>query len=169
MNHLSMSVVCVGRAKQLLRAGLIAAALAGLGIAGATPGLTAGAKGTADEAVALVKKAKAAIMKGRDKAIAEISTKDGPFVDRDLYVVVYDSKGTCLAHGANQKLIGQDLSDNQDVDGVFYVRDRVQMAATKPSFWQDYKFTNPTTKKIEPKSMYCETADKDIVCAGIYK
>ena len=29
----------------------------------------------------------------------------------------------------------------------------------KGTFWQDYKFTNPTTQKIEPKSMYCEKLD----------
>jgi cytochrome c len=43
------------------------------------------------------------------------------------------------------------------------------MAKTKPSFWQDYKFTNPESKKIEPKSMYCEKLDETVVCGGIYK
>ena len=30
------------------------------------------------------------------------------------------------------------------------------MAAKQPSFWQDYKFVNPVSKKVEPKEMYCE-------------
>jgi cytochrome c len=43
------------------------------------------------------------------------------------------------------------------------------MAKSKGTFWQDYKFTNPTTKKIEPKAMYCEKLDDAVVCGGIYK
>jgi signal transduction histidine kinase len=135
-----------------------------------SPIFAASDRGTADEAIALVKKAKAFISKnGKEKGLEEISRKDGPFVDRDLYVVVYDNKGTCLAHGANQKLIGKDLSDNQDVDGVYYIKDRIELATKKASFWQDYKFTNPVSKKIEPKSMYCETEGSEVVCSGIYK
>jgi cytochrome c len=43
------------------------------------------------------------------------------------------------------------------------------MAKAKESFWQEYKFTNPTSKKIEPKEMYCERLDQTAVCAGVYK
>jgi cytochrome c len=91
------------------------------------------------------------------------------FRDRDLYIVVYDLEGKCLAHGANAKLVGKDLSDAQDVDGVYYVKDRVKLATSQSSFWQDYKFTNPVTEKIEPKQTYCERLKDTVVCGGIYK
>ncbi len=45
----------------------------------------------------------------------------------------------------------------------------MDLAKSKGTFWQDYKFTNPTTKKIEPKSMYCEKLDDSVLCGGIYK
>ena len=45
----------------------------------------------------------------------------------------------------------------------------VDLAQSKGTFWQDYKFTNPTTKKIEPKQMYCEKLEDAVVCGGIYK
>ena len=38
--------------------------------------------------------------------------------------------------------------------------------------WQadeDYKFLNPVTKQIEPKSMYMEKLDDMLVGCGIYK
>src|SRR5256885_14176808 len=67
-------------------------------------------KGTAAEATAMVQKAVAHIKKvGRDKAFADFSSKKEPWVDRDLYVVVYDLKGRVLAHGANEKMIGKDV------------------------------------------------------------
>jgi cytochrome c len=126
--------------------------------------------GTKDEAVALVKKAVAFIKdQGPDKAYPEISNKSGRFTDRDLYVVVYGLDGKVLAHGANGKLIGKDLLDAQDVDGKFFVKERVEMAGKQPTFWQDYKFANPVSKKVEPKQMYCERVGETAVCSGIYK
>jgi len=125
---------------------------------------------TKDEAVAMTKKAVAAIGKdGADMGYAAINKKDGGFTDRDLYVVVYGFDGKVLAHGANEKLIGKDMIDATDVDGKLYVKERVELASKQADFWQDYKFVNPVTKKIEPKQMYCQRLDKTAVCAGVYK
>jgi cytochrome c len=127
-------------------------------------------KASAAEAEAMVKKAVAFIKQnGPEKAYPEIANKKGQFVDRDLYVVVYGLDGKCLSHGANEKMIGKDFSEAQDVDGKFYIKERMALAKSKQSFWQDYKFTNPVTKKIEPKQMYCERLDNTAVCGGIYK
>ena len=123
-----------------------------------------------DEAVTMVKKAVAFIKEqGAEKAYPEISNKAGKFVDRDLYVVVYQLDGKILAHGANAKFVGKDMIDAQDVDGKFYVKERVELAGKQASFWQDYKFVNPMDKKVEPKQMYCEKLENTAVCAGIYK
>jgi signal transduction histidine kinase len=127
-------------------------------------------RGTKPEAMALVKKAVEYVKaNGAEKAYAEFSNKTGQFKDRDLYVVVYDTTGKCLAHGSNSKLIGKDLIDAQDADGVFYVKKRVELMKTSATFWQDYKFSDPLTKKIEPKSTYCQKVDNTAVCVGIYK
>ena len=77
--------------------------------------------------------------------------------------------GKVWAHGANEKMIGRVLIDLKDVDGKEFVKERVQLGKTKPSFWQDYKFTNPVTRKIGEKSMYCERLDETVVCGGVYK
>lgn len=125
---------------------------------------------SAAEATALVKKGIAFIKaNGKDKGYAEISNKQGAFVDRDLYLAVYALDGTVRAHGANDKMVGKNLIELKDVDGKPFVKERVEMAQSKPTFWQDYKFTNPVSKKIEAKSMYCEKLDDTVVCGGIYK
>lgn len=130
----------------------------------------AGDHATKPEAIAMVKKAVAYIgANGAAKAYADFTDKASAFHDRDLYVIVYDSTGKCLAHGNNAKLVGKELLDAQDADGVYYVKDRVAQMKTKSSFWQDYKFTDPVTKKIEPKSTYCEKLNDTAVCVGIYK
>ena len=129
-------------------------------------------KGTAAEATAMVDKAIAHIKKaGREKAFADFNNKSGPFTDRDLYVVVYDMKGKVLAHGANEKMIGKDVIDLRDNDGKYFVKERVEMMSKGPDAkgWQDYKFMNPVSKQIEPKSMYLRRYEDLIVGCGIYK
>ena len=126
--------------------------------------------GSPVEAEAMVKKAVAEIKaNGKDKALTEISNPKGKFIDRDLYVFVYDMNGKCVAHGFNQKMIGKDLVDMKDPDGKFYVKERIEISKTKGKGWQDYKFTNPLSKKIENKTAYIEKVDDLIVGCGAYK
>lgn len=132
--------------------------------------LAAGDKANADEAKAMVAKGVAFIKSaGKDKAYAEISNASGQFKDRDLYLTVYGMDGTVFAHGANAKMVGKNLIELKDVDGKAFVKERMELAAAKGTFWQDYKFTNPVTKKIEPKTAYCEKTGDVVVCGGIYK
>jgi cytochrome c len=142
---------------------------AALVLLSATAG-TADEFATKDEAVAMVKKAYAFVKsEGPQKAYAEFSNKKGRFTDRDLYVVVYGLDGKVLAHGSNEKLIGKDMIDATDVDGKFFVKERTEMARKQAEFWQDYKFVNPVTKKVEPKQMFCMRLDETAVCAGVYR
>jgi cytochrome c len=143
---------------------LIAALLLPLAVHAAEGGATE------SDATSMVKKGVAFIKaNGKDKGYAEVSNKTGQFKFQDLYLVVYGLDGTVLAHGANEKMIGKNLIELKDVDGKAFVRERVELGKAKASFWQDYKFTNPETKKIEPKAMYCERLDETVVCGGIYK
>jgi signal transduction histidine kinase len=154
--------------KHLNRCVLATALFAALSLA-STVGHAAG-NATKDEATAMVKKGVAFIKaNGKDKGYTEVSNKQGQFNDRDLYLVVYGLDGVVRAHGANEKMVGKNLLELKDVDGKAFVKERVDLANAKGTFWQDYKFTNPVTKKIEPKSAYCEKLDDTVVCGGIYK
>jgi cytochrome c len=147
---------------------LIAAAVAGTA---ASFTLAAPGGATVEQATAMVKKGVAYIKSaGPEKAYADFTNKANPqFRFEDLYLTVYDLDGNVKAHGANEKMVGRNLIDMKDIDGKPFVRERVELAKTKTSFWQDYKFTNPENKKIEPKSMYCERLEQTVVCGGIYK
>jgi cytochrome c len=125
---------------------------------------------TKDEAIAMVNKAVAFYKKeGAEKAFVAFDKKPGDFTDRDLYVLVYSTHGKVLAHGSNIKLVGKDMSEATDVDGKAYVKERMALAAKQKTFWQDYKFVNPMTKKIEPKEAYCDVEGEAIICSGVYK
>ena len=125
---------------------------------------------SAAEATALVDKAitfyKA---NGKDKAFAEFSNPKGQFVKGELYIFIWDLSGVTLAHGANEKLINKDVSQLKDTDGKLFVQEALQTAKSMGSGWVDYKWTNPTTKKVEGKSTYVKKVDELIFCCGIYK
>ena len=121
------------------------------------------------EAEAMVAKAVAALKTNKQKTYDEITAKDSKWIDRDLYPVVYDLTGKVLAHGQNPKQVGKDLIDLKDPDGKLFVKERVELASAKGKVWQDYKFTDPLTKKALPKQMYCEKLNDTAVCAGVYK
>ena len=136
----------------------------------AGPLLADEARATRGDAEKMVKKGVEFLKKnGKDKAAAEMTAPSKTFVDRDLYLVIYDMNGVPLAHGQNAKQVGKSLIDLKDPDGKLFVKERVDLAKAQPRFWQDYKFTDPLTKKVLPKQMYCERADDVVVCGGVYK
>lgn len=120
-------------------------------------------------AQAMVAKGVAAIQADGWKALVEMTAPRKTYVDRDLYLAVYDMNGKCQAHGQNSKQVAKNLIAVKDPDGKEYVRERVTLAQTQSSFWQEYKFTNPVTKAIQSKLAYCERSNDLIVCGGIYK
>ncbi|HTZ81242.1 MAG TPA: cache domain-containing protein [Stellaceae bacterium] len=133
--------------------------------------LAAGEHGTADEAKAMVEKAVAYIKQvGPEKAFAAIDDKSNKdFHDRDLYVFVRSMDGNTVAHGANPGLIGHTNLELKDADGKLYNKEMIDTANTKGSGWVDYRWPNPVSHKIEPKSSFVEKAGDYVVGAGFYK
>jgi hypothetical protein len=128
-----------------------------------------GEQASKKDAESMVKKAVAAY-KPRGESFCRFYGARQRYVNKDLYIVVYDFSGKCIAHGQNAKQVGKDLIGMKDPDGKAFVKERVDLAKAKGSFWQEYKFTDPLTKKVLPKVMYCEKADdKAIICGGVYK
>ncbi|GAB4557294.1 MAG: hypothetical protein Tsb007_16620 [Rhizobacter sp.] len=127
-------------------------------------------RGTAAEAEAMVKKAVAYIKaNGTEKAYEEF-TNGRSFKDRDLYIIVYDLNGKCLAQGANAKLVGKDLIALKDPDGKPLIKMFVDLAKEKGKGWvEGYKFMNPVSQKMEGKAMYLERVGDTLVGSGIYK
>ena len=121
---------------------------------------------TADDAKAMVKNAVAFYKeKGREAALKEFSNKTGQFVKGELYLTVWSPDGIQIAHGANEKLIGKNLTDLKDPDGKEFVKEFVKI---KDNGWVEYKWTHPVTKKIAPKKVYLEKVDEIIIGAGVY-
>lgn len=127
-------------------------------------------QGTTAEAEAMVKKAVAYIKaNGAEKAYEEF-TNGKTFKDRDLYIFAYDLTGKNLAHGANPKLVGKDLSGLKDPTGKVLLPPLVELAKTKGKGWSEpFKFRNPVTEKMEDKVIYLERVGDTFIGCGVYK
>jgi cytochrome c len=145
---------------------VVVLALIALVPAGARPE----ARATTKEAEAMVHQAVGFMKKhGREKALATFSDPKGAFTYRDLYVMVYDLDGVCLAHGANKAKIGKNLAEDRAPDGTLYVKDRIRIAKERGKGWQEYKYLNPATGQIEQKVAYLELVDGVMIASGAYK
>ncbi|MFS2003514.1 cache domain-containing protein [Duganella sp. CT11-25] len=137
--------------------------------------LSAGAaeKGTADEAVAMVKKAGEFLKKnGKEKAFAEFNNPKGAFLHKDLYIFTFLANGDGIeqANGANVKLVGKNVTEMKDADGKFLIKDILALGMGKDGKgWVDYKWPNPSTGTIDAKRTYVERVDDVIIGCGIYK
>ena len=115
---------------------------------------------TLEEAKALAEKA-AAFMKanGKDKAIAEFNNPKGQFVKGDLYIFAQDFNGIMLANGGNPKLAGQNHLEVKDPNGKLFVKEMIALVKSKGSGWVEYSWTNPVTKKVQPKKTWIQKVE----------
>lgn len=125
--------------------------------------------GTPDEAKALVEEAIAYYKDvGREASFAEFSNPKGKFVRKDLYVMVLDTEGTMLAHGFNRGLVGKNLSNLKDVNGVQIVVEMIRVSLKAEGDWVAYSWPHPQSKKLEPKKTWVKRYDKLVFGVGVY-
>jgi signal transduction histidine kinase len=139
------------------------------------PTWAAGDRASREDAVNFVGKAVAFLKaNGEEKAFAAFSQSEaekGKFVERELYIFVYDTKGFmhAIGNGNAKKMVGKGLIDFRDADGVYLVQGLIKATEATGKGWFDYKFPNQITKVIEAKSGYCERVGDKLICSGIYR
>ena len=143
---------------------LVLALLASLGLTGRSWAQDAA---TPEQAKAMALAAEEFLEKsGPETAFAEFSSPDGRFRDGELYVFVVDAEGVTRAHGADPSQIGRNVLGVTDIDGVPFIR---RMLAIKEEGWVDYKYVNPVTKRVQPKSAYVVHRGDYWIGVGAYR
>jgi len=74
------------------------------------------------------------------------------------YVFIIDMDGTSLVHPVSPDLVGTDISDLQDRDGKYIVRDFMDKLETSDTAWSEYQWLNPAKDEIESKRTYLRKA-----------
>jgi signal transduction histidine kinase len=106
---------------------------------------------------------------GKDEAILQFNDKNGKFVREDCYIFAYDFEAISLAHPFQPDMIGQNLSDYQDVNGVKLKQVMADLAKTGGGF-SYYVYANPTKNMTkELKLSYAKKIDDTWwLASGIY-
>ncbi len=125
---------------------------------------------TPDEAKALAERA-AAHMKqvGAEKAIGDFNLADGGYVDRELFVVVYDPTNRIVGSYGVPALHGKDATALKDVEGKEFGKEIIAMAKGPGSGWVDYRMTNPVTKKVGLKTSWVIRVGDYVLFVGAFK
>jgi len=106
---------------------------------------------------------------GPKKAFAEFNDPKGGFVEGDYYLAVLDLNCIVQANGGNPALVGSDDSQRVDLNGKKFAAEFIQIARTRGRGWVEYLWTNPATRRVQPKSTYVERAGEYVVACGIYR
>ena len=128
-------------------------------------------RGTREEAVSMVKQVQRMYAKkGPAVTFREVTAQRPIFKDRDLYPFIYDLKGINVAHGVKKVLVGKNLLELRDGEGVALIKEMIKSALSTGRGWVDYKWPNPVTGKLTSKSAYIEKLGDDyFVGVGVYK
>ncbi len=96
-----------------------------------------------EDIVAFVKKAvEYAKVNGKEQALKEFMNKNGDFIKEDLYIYAYDFNGTVISHGGQAELVGKNLIEMKDSNGVEVIKELIKLAK-KGQGWLKYIWPNP--------------------------
>lgn len=116
---------------------------------------------SAEEVTTLVKQTKVAVEKNALQTFARINRAEHPYKNSDnpaLYVFVFDTDLTVVAHAIKTGVIGKNVRGKPDIKGKMF-RDEILATALKDGEgWVDYYFANPKTKQEAHKTTYFELA-----------
>jgi len=129
---------------------------------------------TPNEVISLVHKASAYLKNhGREQALAEMNNPKGSLIDGELYLFVFNlnGDGINLVNTAFPTLVGKNLKNMRDPDGVHLIKEFLKVANSKEGKgWVDYKWPNRMNGNfVELKSSYIERSGDLLIGCGIPK
>jgi hypothetical protein len=127
-------------------------------------------QGTADQARQLAFDAMVHIRSaGYEQAVRDFHDPRGHFVDRDLYVFIFDRRGVYQVHGAMPEKDGTDLHAIVGLDANKLVADAWDVCDNEQGCRVNYTITNPVTHDVQAKTSYVIPLDNNrLVGCGCY-
>ncbi len=144
--------------------------LAALSLAAASAVAFAADHATPREARALFDQAvKYLQANGPEKSWKAFNNRSGPFVRKDLYVYVIDTKGTYVASGAAPvELVGLNVLDTVDAAGLPLFREMIAVTEKQAEARIRYVWLNRKSNHVEPKHAWLHREGNYILGVGYY-
>jgi methyl-accepting chemotaxis protein len=127
-------------------------------------------QGTADEALILANRAHELVQSvGFDEAFKAFHDPQGGYVDRDLYVFVFDRQGVYRVMGADVNRVGSSLFDAPGVNAQQLLEDAWHRC-DQGGGWVEYNIINLATNDVRGKSSYVLPLTDDLLIGcGAYR
>jgi polar amino acid transport system substrate-binding protein len=107
---------------------------------------------------------------GKEIALREFNNRTGQFVDGELYIFAYDTRGNTLALPFQPDLIGENRWNTTDANGTAIIQELIAAAQSGRGFTH-YLYPDPSDNfKIKPKLSYVMMVDQDwLLGSGMYE
>ena len=127
-------------------------------------------QGTADQARQLVFDALVHIRSvGYEQAVRDFHDAKGAFIDRDMYIFIFDRAGYYVVHGAMPEKDGTELRAIAGLDAQKLVDDAWTVCDEEDGGWVNYTITNPVTRDVQAKASYVMPLDDNrLIGCGCY-
>jgi methyl-accepting chemotaxis protein len=127
-------------------------------------------QGTADQARQLVFDAVDHIHQvGFEQASRDFQDPQGAYIDRDMYLFVFDRAGRYVVHGAMPERNGSDLRAIAGLDAAKLVADAWAACDVEQGGWITYAISHPLTQEVQAKASYVLPLDDSrLIGCGCY-
>jgi len=106
---------------------------------------------------------------GTDKSWKAFNNRTGPFVKKDLYIYVIDTKGTYVANGAAPlDLVGLNVLDTVDASGNPLFRNMIAVTDKQAEAKIRYVWLNRKSNHVEPKVAWLHREGDYVLGVGYY-
>jgi methyl-accepting chemotaxis protein len=123
------------------------------------------------DAIAMVQRATQFVKVHGIRALVDdvLKYENSQFLDRDLYLVVYDmSTGRCLVHGINKRLENKEVQNLKDVDGKLFINEIFKQARAGGHGPVTYKWIHPLSQKTQTKAAHFAACGDLVYTCGAY-
>ncbi len=127
-------------------------------------------QGTADQARQLVFDAMVHLRNGDyEQVVRDFHNPRGAFIDRDMYVFIFDRDGFYSVHGAMPDKDNSDLRDMPGLDAEKLLANAWGLCDQEQGGWIHYSILNPVTLEVQRKTSYVVPLDDNhLLGCGCY-
>ncbi|OIN91949.1 MAG: hypothetical protein AUJ20_09050 [Comamonadaceae bacterium CG1_02_60_18] len=127
-------------------------------------------QGTADQARQLVFDAMVHMRNvGYEQAVRDFHDTQSGFIDRDMYIFIFDRAGFYVVHGLMPEKDGSDLRAAPGLDADKLVADAWDVCDREQGGWVNYTIINPVSHEVQAKTSYVVPLDNDrLLGCGCY-
>jgi signal transduction histidine kinase len=98
---------------------------------------------------------------GKERALEKFNNRSGQFIVGDQYIIAFGFDGTCLAHVFRPEMVGEDLIDFRDANGMLLNRNMNNIASRGAGFTYYVRPNTQHNNTHELKLSYIAKVDDD--------